>query len=299
MLLEDLHGAKVGDFALLLPDETMVSAAFHHHAVQAQWHTLNCLLRIGGENVDGAANERIAVVEWWRTLESLIALTDAVALYESDQGLRNNSARYGTHHKVMQRWAAVAKWFSGDTDSAPSESTDRLKALRNFRNSFEHNSHAKKIKVQHSRLGSVPAFANLADAMEAMAICVEASGVIRHVLTGLDLMPNVLVPSKKHAFFMPLDELASGVILPQYRRVVKALGLESAVDLYPPPRPLNGRSEVVLQMVVKARPDEFDRRLDESLGLWSHFEAFAELQPFRPAPDQFSLPRYSLRQAHG
>lgn len=298
MRLEDLRGPLVGDTALfLVPNSEAVPAAFHDHAQQAQWHTINCMVRLSGDRVDGVANERIAVVEWWRTVESLIALVHLVAQLESEGGMRVNQPRLkaNTRDGVLDRWSAIARWFSASTDSAPTAITGRLSELRAFRNSFEHNSRQAAIDIRHSRLGAVPAHANLSDAIEAMAICVEVAAVLRHVLAELDLMPQCLVPSKAHVFYVPLDRLAAGLLVPEYRRVVRALGLETDIELYPWVRPLRGESLLRAAFAIKAHPGSSDVRLQEPLGLWPAFERFANAQPEVPSPDDFRLPDYVRR----
>jgi hypothetical protein len=295
MRLEDLRGPHVGDSAMVLQSAGQpLAAAFHHHAEQAQWHTLNCLVRLSGSRVDGVANERIAVVEWWRTIESLIALVFQVAILESDLNIRKHRPRLNTTKRagVLDRWSAIANWFTEATASAPGDVTQRVVELRNFRNSFEHATREAAIDVHASRLGTLPAHANLSDAMEAMAICVEASSVIRGIIKGADLMPQCVVPSKRHVFYVGLDIMAEHLVMPQYRRLVRALGLTSDVDLYPAPPPLPGASILRPAFVVKAEPGPEDVELTAPIDLWSAFEAFAEAQPGRPGPGRFGLPRY-------
>ena len=217
--LEDLRGPHIGDTALILPDGETVSAAFHDHASQAQWHTINCLMRVAGQQVDGVVDERIAVVEWWRTVEGLVALAHLVAMYESEAGLRSELPRVTTSQRdgVLERWSAIARWFSEAKDAAPKATTGRVRELRDFRNSFEHASRENAIEVRVSRLAIIPARANLADAMEAAAICVEAAAVLRHVIRGADLMPQCIVPSSHHLFYVPLDTLAGELLFPRVR----------------------------------------------------------------------------------
>jgi hypothetical protein len=75
MRLEDLRGRRVGDIVMFLDGAPLVPAAFHDHTQQAQWHTINSLIRRAGNSTDGVANECIAVVEWWRTIESRIRVS--------------------------------------------------------------------------------------------------------------------------------------------------------------------------------------------------------------------------------
>jgi len=295
MRLEDVRGLQLGDIAMVRqPGEQPLAAAFHHHAGQAQWHSVNCLLRLSGNPVDGVANEGIAVVEWWRTIESLIALVHQVAVLESDLGLRKRRPRLQVTRRqgIIDRWSAIANWFTEATASAPSDVTQRLDELRGFRNSFEHTTRQAAIEVRASRLGTLPAHANFSDAMEAMAICIEASSVIRGIINGADLMPQCVVPSKRHLFYVGLDVMAERLVMPQYRRVVRALGLTSDVDLYPAPAPLPGASILMPAFEVKAEPGPEDVQLTDPLDLWPAFEAFADAQPNRPSPDEFRRPRY-------
>lgn len=119
--------------------------------------------------------------------------------------------------------------------------------------------------------------------MEAMAICIEASTFLRRVLAGVDLMPQCVVPSKRHVFYVPLDVLARGLLFPQYERVVAALQLDTEVGLYSRARPLRGGSTVAPAVAVKAEPGSADVRSSQPLDLWSAFEDFAESQPGKPA----------------
>ena len=56
--IEDLRGYRPGDVRLWFGPEAHagISAAFHHHATQANWHTINCLLRFADIQVDGVPN---------------------------------------------------------------------------------------------------------------------------------------------------------------------------------------------------------------------------------------------------
>jgi hypothetical protein len=294
MRLEDVRGTRVGDTALLLDGVHWMSAAFHDHAAQAEWHTINSLLRLAGHRTDGVANERIAVVEWWRTVESLVALLHLIALEESHRGLREGQARLHAERRAEfnDKWSAIARWFSHGTDSSPKELTRRVLELRNWRNSFEHSSRQSVIDIKHSRLGTAPAEANLSDAMEAMAICIAACALLRHVVCGLDLMPQVVVPSHHHVFYVPIDLMASDLLFPRYADVVATLGLNSDVQPYPPPRPLRGESLLEPQLAIKAMPDHADLCAPDMLNLWASFEAFSEAQPIIPQPDAFALPDY-------
>ena len=93
MRLEDLRSRRVGDAALFLDGTRPIPAAFHDHALQAQWHTTNGLLRLAGNHTDRVVNERIAVVEWWRMLESLVKLLHLVALKKSRLSLQKKLQR--------------------------------------------------------------------------------------------------------------------------------------------------------------------------------------------------------------
>ena len=246
--LENLRGSKVGDIQLLLDSGEAISAAFHDHAAQAEWHTINALLRLAGNPVAGAANERIAVVEWWRTIESLIALLHRVAVAESERGLRAPMPRLGVRQRpdFQTKWSVVASWFSNRTYGVPRDLRRRVLALRDWRNSFEHSSRESTIKTANSRLGARPSEANITDAMEAMAICVEVCSSVRYVAQGLDLMPQVVAPSQKYVLFVPLDQLTTGVLFPVYYQVIRLLGLGTEIEPYPPRDPLPGESLVPL-----------------------------------------------------
>jgi hypothetical protein len=294
MLLEDLRGSRVGDTVLFLGGEHRIFAAFHDHAAQAQWHTLNSLLRFAGNRTGGVASERIAVVEWWRTVESLVALIYLVAVEESRAGLREGQPRLDPKHRpeFNSKWSALARWFSQEKDSPPKSLTRLVLELRDWRNSFEHSSRHSMLDIKYSRLGKIPADANLSDVMEAMTICISASALLRHIIRGLDLMPQVVVPSRRHVFYTPIDVMASDLLFPSYTCVLGTLGLTSDVQPYPLPRALLGESVVEPKLAVKGLPDAADASSPNAIDLWSSFEEFTESQPTIPQPDAFALPAY-------
>jgi len=237
-------------------------------------------------------------VEWWRTIESLVALLYLVACEESRLGLRPDLERLKEGKpEFLDKWSASARWFTEGKGSPSKDVTRRLLELRDFRNSFEHSSRQSEVDVRYSRLGRVPAHANLSDAIEAMVICIDACAVVRHLIGGLDLMPQVVAPSQHHVFYVPLDLLAKDLILPCYHEVVAALGLTSDVALYPIPRALRGESLIQPHLAIKAVADERDPQLSEPYGLWTAFEAFTEAQPNKPAADKFGVPGYQSRSA--
>jgi hypothetical protein len=273
----------------------MYLAAFHHHAAQAQWHTLNSVLRIAGQRVDGVVSEAIAVAEWWRTIESLISLLLLVAARESDLGVRGEQAVLVGSHKddVVKRWSAIAGWFSDRSDSAPKRTTSLLKELRDFRNSIEHASRHSTIKIEHSRLGTLPAGANLADAMEGMAICVLACDFLRFILPTFDIMPQVVAPSRRHVFYVGLDVLASEIAFPAYAQLVRELGMTTDIAPYTTGRHLRGEARLAAALVVKAQPDANDLAVVNPVDLWPGFEAFTESRPVIPSEAEFGIPRYT------
>lgn len=297
MRLEDCRGMKVGDAALFLEGRAPIQLAFHHHAEQAEWHTINSMLGFAGNSTDGVANEHIAVVEWWRTVESLVALLHLVARRESEAGMRPDQPRLPENRRETfgEKWSSMSRWFSGGQDSPPSTVTRLVNELRDFRNSFEHSSRSSVIDIKYSRLGPEPAKANLADVMEALAICALACDFARYVLRGLDLMPSVLVPSRPRVFYAPLDEIAAELLFPTYLDLVAKAGLTTDICLYPAPRRLDGASELILTPAIKAVPDISDTRLDEPEDLWPIFERFAETRNDMPGDGQFALPNYAMR----
>lgn len=301
MHVEDLRGLKIGDPVFVLGHQShpvsVHLAAFHHHASLGQWHTLNSMVRIAGDSVDGVVDETIAVVEWWRTVESLISLLYAVALIESDQGLRPRLHRLKSARepKILHRWKAISWWFSEGQRSPPRKTTLLLQELRDFRNSFEHAARGGTVRMAHSRLSTTPASANLADAMEALAICVLICDHVRFVLPACDLMPQVVPPSRHHVLFVPLDEFAVGVAFPAYIRIQEALGLTSEVVPYESSHRLRGQALLEVAPLIKVSPDTADLMASEPVDLWPIFESFVRSRPRLPADNQCGIPRYSLR----
>jgi hypothetical protein len=296
MRFEDLRGLKVADPVFALPDGRLLPHASHQHAVQAQWHTVNCLGRFAGNGVDGVANEQIAIVEWWRTIESLVALLHLIAEVESEAGMRPEQARLRSSRwdNFHGKLSAMAHWFSGGSATAPKTITRLVTELRDFRNVFEHTSRAGVVDVRYSRLGAEPAMANLADVFEAMAICVLVCDWLRYVLPGNDVMPQVVVPSRAHVFYVPLDRLATELLFPLYVQAVASAGLTTDVAPYPVGSGFAGRAQLLVRPLLKAKPDQADVRLLSPLDLWPAFEAFAQAQPEVAGSETFGLPRYSL-----
>lgn len=295
MRIEDLRGPKVADTALVVASGAPRLAAFHHHATQGEWHTLNTLGRVAGLPTDGIANEAMAVVEWWRTVESLVALLHSVAVEEAETGLRPEVSRRPSstrNDSVVDRWSGICAWFSNATRSAPSSTTGLLTELRDFRNSFEHASRESACVMKHSRLASTPAHANVADAMEALAICVLVCDFVRDVLPGVDLMPQVPVHPPFGGFvWAPLDEFAADLAFPIYRHVVSALGLETDIAPYPPSERLRGHALIDAKIVIKAVSDAADFSTEEPLDIGPAFEAFARA---RSGDGTVRLPSYAV-----
>ena len=294
MRLEDLRSLLVGDSVLFAPDEPPLPMSFHEHAEQAQWHTLNAMVRFAGHTTDGVVSERIAVVEWWRTIESLVAMLHHIAVRESELGFRQDLPRLRATGKesFQDKWSAVPRWFGHEQESPAKEVTRLVLELRDFRNSFEHSSRQTHVDIRHSRLGSVPAHANLSDAMEALAICLLAMQVLRYVVSDHDLMPQAVVPSQQHAFFVPLDRLAGGLVFPTYHWLLKEAGLCSDVAPYADARPLSGRTMLRVNSYIKAHPDRADTQVGAPVDIWRRFEEFAAQQPEIPPPGAFRLPAY-------
>jgi hypothetical protein len=296
MRVEDLRGPKIGDTALILQGAAPRATAFHDHASQGEWHTLNSLVRVAGQPVDGVVSEAMAVVEWWRTIETLLSLLHGVAVVESDRGLRPHLSRLQPSRRqtILDRWSALTWWFSEGKESPPSKTTGLMSELRDFRNSFEHASRESVISTKHSKLSTSPAGANLSDAMEALAICVLVTDYVRFVLPGCDLMPQVIPPSRRYTLWVALDDFAAGLAFPAYARVVNELGLTTDVELYEPSDRLAGTAEIDGAVAIKARPDAADLMAAKPIDLWPLFEEFTGRQQPLPAEDEFALPRYTI-----
>ena len=115
---------------------------------------------------------------------------------------------------------------------------------------------------------------------------------LRHVIRGLDLVPQVVVPSQRHVFYTPIDVMASDLPFPTYTRVLRTHGLTSEVQSYPLLRGLLGESLIEPKLAVKALPEAADACSPNAIDLWSSFEEFTEAQPTIPQPDAFALPAY-------
>jgi len=297
MLIEDLRGDRAGDSALILPGDQRVPAAFHNHATQAHWHTLNSLIRMGGQRVDNASDVIIGIVEWWRTVESLISLLLSVACTESDLGLRPERNRIDrtARRDVHERWSLIANWFSEGTESAPSELTSLLTELRDFRNSFEHSSRANPVAIRASRLSTQPDHVNEADLMEAMAICVAICQFWRFVLPFNDLMPQVNVPSTTYVMFEALDTQADELLWPFFAEVLDALGLEAEVSPYAFDfGDFSGRSHIQAMMAICFEDKPQRPQLSTPIDPTARFEAYTVARPDLPGPGMFRVPAYTI-----
>lgn len=255
--LEDLRGGRVGQVALWLPDDALLPAAFHEHANQALWHTINCLLRLAGQPIHlAAASPVIGAIEWWRTIESLIALLYLVARKEQKAGLRSSPQQLPERCEAMDKWSKIARWYSGNRNPPPSQLTGLVTELRDFRNSFEHTSRMSTASRRHSRLATLPAGANEADLMEAMAICLAACGFYRFILPTCDLMPQMVLPAKdsdgeESYACAALDDVAMKVVWPFFTEVLSARNLTSEVKPYPSNQPLQGESILCAKVICR------------------------------------------------
>jgi len=295
MRLEDLRGGHVGDVTLWLGGGAGFPATFHHHAQAANWHTVNSLLRFAGQDVDAAVDHQIGIVEWWRTVESLVSLLTWLANVEDKAGLRPGGSVPPPQMDadVLTRWSGISRWFSDGSHSADKWLTGAVSELRDFRNSLEHAARSSSRARRHSRLSALPVVSNLADLMEAMAICICASHFVQSVVPDVDLMPQVLVPSREHAFFEPLDTVAIALLFPLYQRTLGARGLTSDVELYPPPERLRGHAVIQARMLIRFSDEHDQPPLNSQIDPWNEFEQWASSRPDVPSPGQFRLPGYS------
>jgi hypothetical protein len=294
--LEETRGTKVGDVVAWFGGDDIFPAAFHHHANQAYWHTINCLLRFSGASVDGVSDELIGIVEYWRTIESLIALLYSVALRESEAGLRPHAQRLDpvARPDAIQKWAAIARWFSAATESAPSDVTGRLTELRDFRNSFEHSSRTDERTRSHSRLCESPVDANLFDLMEALAICISCCHYLRNVLPGSDLMPQVVVvPPDKSFFFEQLDVVGDELVVPLLDVALDSRGMSTNFAFYEASAPLAGQAQIAVAFLIQHRDAHELAEPTQRAAAWAALQAYGEHHPRKPLHDAFGLPGYS------
>jgi hypothetical protein len=259
MRLEDLRGGRVADVALQVNGSgTLFPCAFHHHAQQAAWHTLNAILELAGESYDPRVDERLGVVEWWRTLESLISLLHLISQEEDKASIRQTDRHPTPSGKITGKWSSVSLWFSDGRESPPPRLTGLLTELRDFRNSFEHTSRTAERQRSHSKLASTPADANLADLMEAVAICVAAIQWIRYLLPSVDLMTSVWSPTAHDlVVFERLNVLAEKCWFPAFSSALQIRGLTSDVAPYDNPGQTTGsalRGACVLIRAVDEHP---------------------------------------------
>lgn len=299
MKLEDLRGLQVGDVGMLV-ENAYIPAAFHHHAQVATWHTVQSILRLAGATPNSLADEKIGIVEWWRTIESLIALIHLVAVTEHGRGLRPHvSPPARPDASVLRKWASIARWFSEGTHSAPSWLTGVVTELRDFRNSFEHSTRSAARPRPASRLAEAPATANLADLMEAMAICEAAAQFVRRTIRGVDLMPQVFVPSHEHAMFEPLDVVAREALFPLLKTALSSRGLSTRIEPYKSPGRLAGVS--VIGAAIQVRTHDVRPLPDvlEPIDAVRSLNTWAKGRPALPGPDEFRVPAYNFEERPG
>jgi hypothetical protein len=223
-------------------------------------------------------------VEWWRTLEGVIALLFRLAQVEAERNLRPGRTLVRKKQPdVGDRWGAIRRWFSDGQPNSPARATALLTDLRDFRNEFEHASWQGTRSREHSRLTHLPAAANAADAVEAAVICSAVVAHVRYVIPGLDLMPNVPFPSWNYAFYDQLDSALEHWIMPFFARALDASDLTSRIAPYPPPPQLNGQAMLAAQMLIRYEDEHQlpDREVD--LDAEQLFEELGVLHPQRPA----------------
>jgi hypothetical protein len=295
MRLEDLRGFQVADVALQVSgSDTLFPCAFHHHAEQAAWHTINAILKLGGESQDGRVDERIGVVEWWRTLETLISLLHLISEEERNERASIRLTDKRPTDDIIAKWSWVTRWFSDRRQPLPSRLTGLVQDLRDFRNSFEHNSRTRERPRSHSRLASKPADANLADLMEAVAICVATIQWIRYLLPSVDLMPSVWTPTAHDdVVFERLDVLAKECWFPAFQSALKGRGLTSDVAPYDDHGSTIGSALWDARVLIRY---EDERPLPPSSGdgaIRTQVIQWGAERPRQPSEDTFLYPDYA------
>jgi len=295
MRLEDFRGGRVADLALQVDGSAgMMPCAFHHHAQQAAWHTVNGILRFADEAQDGRVDEQIGVVEWWRTVESQISLLHLLSqdehqaeLRSSDRGPAKLDARIAT------KWASVSSWYSDGRQSAPAKLTGLLTDLRDFRNSFEHSSRTDERQRSHSRLAAKPAEANLADLMESVAICVAVCQWTRYLLPTADLMPQVWSPTADGGVvFAPLDKVAAECWFPVYSSTLQARGMTSDVEMYPEFGHIAGSAVRAARVLIRHEDERPLPPMTNTSAASQQVVDWGAKQPGQPSPTTFVLPDY-------
>lgn len=294
MKLEDLRGGRVADVALEVDGSAaLYPCAFHHHAQQASWHAVNAILRLAGESQDGRVDELIGVVEWWRTVESLISLLHLISLDEHDAGLRGHEHHPTNSADITDKWSSVSRWFTGGTESPPSGLTGLLIELRDFRNSFEHTSRTLERARTHSRLASRPADANLSDLMEAVAICTVVCDWVRFLMPTTDLMPQIWSPSTAGVIFAPLDQVASQVWFPAFRGALMGRQLDSDVAPYTGFGRSSGSAVRMARVTIRHQDEHPLPQVVGNVAVADQVVRWGAQQPRQPSSTTFVLPDYS------
>ena len=229
-------------------------------------------------------------------IESLVALLYAVVLRESATGLRPAIERVKNTETpdAISKWSAIARWFSENRDSAPSEVTGRLTDLRDFRNAFEHSSRSDSRARHHSKLPALPTEANVADTMEALAICIASCAYLRSALPGCDLMPQVIViPHDGSVFFESMDVVAQQLTFPMYHAALESRGLSTEVALYEEPHPMRGKAVLPVNFMIRYKDEHPLPEPSDPNGLVEMLRGFSDNHPRKPGPDHFGIPSYS------
>jgi len=112
------------------------------------------------------------------------------------------------------------------------------------------------------------------------------------MVPGLDLMPEVVVPSRQHVFFEKIDEIARASLVPLFLSVLEGSGLTTEFSLYPPVEPSPGRSATPFMVAVRTSDEYPLPLLTRRVAAWDSFEGYATSHPGKPAPSEFGLPGY-------
>lgn len=136
----------------------------------------------------------------------------------------------------------------------------KLEEFKRYRNELFHDrTNDKPIEFHKTIFNGNPMYANQADVMQASAIALETYQSFRHVIPGVDLMPQIMVTKEESFFYAKLDHLYHEVLRPHFLSALAKHSLTSSVDLDITAAPLDESkifSNTEVQILLKATPNE-------------------------------------------
>lgn len=234
MKLENLRHNKIGTISAWLPrlgdgPQSTTHLTFPHFATNAFYFSAQQIEQL--ELTRAIIHQGNAVQNtiglWFIAIESYINSILRISCL-----LSNKSFEDYRNKDFGPRVSALFDILDIDRTPFYKGSFQRLEEFKRYRNELFHDrTNDKPLVFQKTLFSGNPMYANQVDVMQAAVIALEVFEAFRHVIAGLDLMPQVQIKKEVSFFYLPIDQLYGRVLRPYFDKVLEKHSLSSSIDL--------------------------------------------------------------------